>query len=133
MKFKFPNRLLLLLLGVSCVALSVPVTQAKDEKAPAKEKASAKGEKTTPKDAKKAAAAPKTKHKKGPALTAASLITDMRKAQVFIAKSAKDKISRKSKQARPFWSAVEDSSKALTQIEKGQKAKTHPCSRAWMR
>ncbi|MEI7927333.1 MAG: hypothetical protein WCH40_02195 [Verrucomicrobiales bacterium] len=40
----------------------------------------------------------------------------------FIAKSAKEKISTKSKEAVPFWSALKDSSKAIDQMEAGVKA-----------
>ena len=65
----------------------------------------------------------KHKRKEGAAPTAASLVAEMRKAVAFIAKSAKDKISTKSKEARPFWSALKDSSKALDSLESGLKAK----------
>jgi len=46
----------------------------------------------------------------------------MRKSVAFIAKSAKEKISTKSKEAVPFWSALKDSSKAIDQMEAGVKA-----------
>lgn len=70
----------------------------------------------------KEAAAPKHKRKEGAPPTAATLVTDMRKSVAFIAKSAKEKISQKSKEAVPFWSALRDSSKALDQLEAGVKA-----------
>jgi hypothetical protein len=60
-------------------------------------------------------AAKEAKHprKQGASPTAASLISDMQKAVAFTAISAKDKISTKSKQARPFWSALKTASQAL--------------------
>jgi len=54
--------------------------------------------------------------------TAASLVADMGKSVAFIAHAAKDKISVKSKEARPFWSALRDCSKAVDQLEAGVKA-----------
>lgn len=70
----------------------------------------------------KEAEAPKHKRKEGAAPTAATLVADMQKSVAFIAKSAKDKISTKSKEAVPFWSALKDSSKAIDQLEAGVKA-----------
>ena len=100
MKYKFRN-LLMVTLGASYLVMHTPSAFAKAE----------------------AAAPSKHKRKQGAPLTSASLVTDMQKAVAFIAKSAKDKISMKSKEARPFWSALEDCSKALDQMESGQKAK----------
>jgi hypothetical protein len=73
--------------------------------------------------AKDAAPAKKPPSKEGPALTAASLIADMQKSVAFIAKSAKDKVNVKSKEARPFWDALKDCSLAIDQLESGVKAK----------
>lgn len=67
--------------------------------------------------------APKHKRKAGAPPTAASMISDMQKAVAFIAMSAKDKISTKSKEARPFWSALKSSSTALDAMEGGLKGK----------
>ncbi len=100
MKYKLRN-LLVITVGASYLAMHVPSTFAKGE----------------------APAPAKHKRKEGAALTADSLVSDMRKAVTFIAKSAKDKVSIKSKEARPFWSALEDISKALDQLEGGLKAK----------
>lgn len=100
MKYKFRN-LVMVTLGASYLVIPAPLATAKP-----------------------AAEAPaKHKRKEGAAPTAASLVADMRKSVAFIAKSAKDKISTKSKEARPFWSALKDSSKALDLLESGIKAK----------
>lgn len=100
MKYKLRN-LTMVALGASYLVMHTPIAFAKPAAAPAD----------------------KPKRKEGAALTASSLVTDMQKSVAFIAKSAKDKVSMKSKEARPFWSALEDCSKALDQIESGQKAK----------
>lgn len=100
MKYKLRN-LAMVALGASYLVMHTPTAFAKPEAAPSG----------------------KHKRKEGAALTASSLVSDMQKAVAFIAKSAKDKISMKSKEARPFWSALENCSKALDQIESGQKAK----------
>lgn len=99
MKFKF-SPLVVLALGAACLVMQLQEASA----APA------------------TAEAPKHKRKEGAAPTAATLVADMKKSVAFIAKSAKDKISTKSKEAIPFWSALKDSSKALDQMEAGVKA-----------
>ena len=65
-------------------------------------------------------AAPKAKEE-GKKLTAAMVVADMQKSVALIAKSAKGKISTKSKPASPFWSALKDSSKAIDKMEAGLK------------
>lgn len=67
--------------------------------------------------------APKHARKSGAAPTAESLVQDMQKALAFIAISAKDKISVKSKEARPFWSALKTCSKSIDLLEEGVKGK----------
>mgnify|MGYP000093586468 FL=1 len=100
---KYPLRnLLMLSVGISLMLAHVPLAHAQKT--------------TTPPTA-------KAKGKAGPKLTSASLVIDMKKSIAFITKSAKGKISTKSKNARPFWSAVKDCNAAIAQIEKGQKAK----------
>lgn len=60
---------------------------------------------------------------KGPKVTPAVIAAEMQKAVAFIAKSAKDKVSVKSKEARPFWDALKDCSLALDDLDAGIKAK----------
>ncbi len=69
-------------------------------------------------------AAKEAKHprKQGVAPTAASLISDMQKAVAFTAKSAKGKISTKSKEARPLWSSLKTASQALDIMEASLKS-----------
>lgn len=86
--------------GLACLSLTTPISHAQT----------------------KEAAAPKHKRKEGAAPTAATLVSDMKKSVAFIAKSAKEHISTKSKEAIPFWAALKDSSKALDQMEAGVKA-----------
>lgn len=86
--------------GLACLSLTTPASHAET----------------------KEAAAPKHKRKEGTAPTAATLVVDMKKAVAFIAKSAKEKISTKSKEAVPFWGALKDTSKALDTMEAGVKA-----------
>ncbi|MEO5712963.1 MAG: hypothetical protein ABIT37_05705 [Luteolibacter sp.] len=100
MKYTSLRNALLATIGASCFLTHAPTASAETEK-------------------KEAAA----EHKKGAAPTPASLVGDMQKAVAFIAKSAKDKISTKSKEASPFWSALKDSSKAIDELEAGVKAK----------
>lgn len=91
---------LMLTAGLSCLCVLTPQTHAEP----------------------KEAAALKHKRKEGPAPTAATLVADMKKSVAFIAKSAKEKISTKSKEAIPFWGALKDTSKALDTMEAGVKA-----------
>jgi hypothetical protein len=100
MKPTLLRNVLLATAGASCLLAHAPYASAEAEKKEAE-----------------------VKHKQGAAPTAASLVGDMQKAVAFIAKSAKDKISTKSKQASPFWSALKDSSKAIDELEAGVKAK----------
>ena len=100
---KYPLRnLLMLSLGISFLLTHVPLAHAQKTATPPTAKA---------------------KGKAGPTVTSASLVMDMKKSIAFITKSAKGKISTKSKTARPFWSAIKDCNAAIAQIEKGQKAK----------
>ncbi|MFZ4594140.1 MAG: hypothetical protein ACOYOF_07780 [Verrucomicrobiaceae bacterium] len=69
-------------------------------------------------------AAKEAKHqrKQGAAPTAASLISDMQKAVAFTAMSAKDRLSTKSKEARPFWAALKTASQSLDIMEASLKS-----------
>ncbi len=62
------------------------------------------------------------KPKEGTPPTPATLVVDMRKAAALIAKGAKEKISIKSKEAAPFWSALKEANEAIGEIEAGVKA-----------
>lgn len=64
----------------------------------------------------------KGNNKKGAAPTPASLVEDMKASVVYIAKNAGD-ISPKSKQARPFWGALQTIANSLDQMEAGIKGK----------
>jgi hypothetical protein len=65
--------------------------------------------------------ASKRAHKAGEAPSPASLVNDMQKAFAFTVMNAKDKISTKSKEARPFWVALKAGSEALGEMEAGLK------------
>jgi len=69
-----------------------------------------------------AAPAAEKKPKEGKPPTPATLVVDMRKAAALIAKGAKEKISIKSKEAAPFWSALKETNEAIGEIEAGVKA-----------
>lgn len=99
MKNQFRNAVILAV-GASCLWMSIPQAIAATQEADA----------------------PKHKRKEGAAPTAATLVADMQKSVAFIAKSAKEKISTKSKEAVPFWAALRDSSKAIDLLEAGVKA-----------
>lgn len=60
----------------------------------------------------------KGNNKKGAPPTPASLVEDMKTSVIYIAKNAGD-ISPKSKQARPFWSALQTIADSLDQMEEG--------------
>lgn len=69
-------------------------------------------------EAKEKKPAVKASNKKGDAPTPASLVDDMKASFVYIVKNAGD-ISPKSKQARPFWSALKTIADGVDQMDAG--------------
>jgi len=64
----------------------------------------------------------KASYKQGAAPTAASLVADMNASVIFIVKNSRD-INQRSKQARPFWTALQTITEGIGGMEAGIEAK----------